>query len=119
MGIDAHIYVKVRDGVREPRLEHPLPAGFDFIPNPGWGQDGATHEVDTIVRFYGPYYARGPWPMISAVLMLLLNSPDIETVWYYGDSGGAESEDPWTAEKQAEYTAYFIAHGRREYLGPW
>lgn len=119
MGIDACIYVKMRDGVTEPRLEQPLPKGFELKPNPGWGLEGATHEVHNYARFYGPGYARGPWPDLSAALMLLLNSPDIETVWYGGDSGGEETEEPWTAEKQAEYTAYFITHGCREYRGPW
>jgi hypothetical protein len=119
MGIDACIYVKMRDGVTEPRLEQPLPDGFKLKPKPEWGMEGSTHEVDNFARFYGPGYARGPWPTLSAALMLLLNSPDIETVWYCGDSGGEETEEPWTAEKQAEYTAYFIAHGCREYHGPW
>ena len=27
--------------------------------------------------------------------------------------------EPWTLEKQSDYTAYFVAHGRREYVGPW
>jgi hypothetical protein len=119
MGIDACIYVKMRDGVTEPRLEQPLPDGFKMKPNPELGMEGATHEVDNYARFYGPGYARGPWPTLSAALMLLLNSPDIETVWYCGDSGGEKTEEPWTTEKQAEYTAYFIAHGCREYRGPW
>ena len=119
MGIDACIYVKLREGVTEPRLEQELPQGFRLKPNPEWGMKSATHEVDSCVRFYGPGYARGPWPTLSAALMLLLNSPDVETVWYCEDSGGAETAEPWTAEKQAEYTAYFVAHGRREYVGPW
>lgn len=119
MGIDACIYVKLRDGVTGPRLEQELPQGFGLKPSSEWCMEGATHEVDNSVRFYGPDYARGPWPTLSAALMLLLNSPDVETVWYCGDSGGEETEEPWTLEKLAEYTAYFVAHGRREYVGPW
>lgn len=119
MGINACIYVKLRDGVTEPRLEQDLPQGFRLEPNPECGIEGATHEVENGERFYGPGYARGPWPTLSAVLMLLLNSPDVETVWYCGDSGGEETEEAWTVGKQAEYTAYFVQHGRREYVGPW
>jgi hypothetical protein len=88
MGIDACIYVKMREGKTEPRLEQPLPDGFQLKPNPEWGMEGATHTVFNCAYFYGPYYARGPWPTLSAALMLLINSPDIETVWYCDDIGG-------------------------------
>ena len=119
MGIDACIYVKLRGGVTEPRLEQELPQGFRLKPTDEGDMECATHEVDNCARFYGPGYARGPWPTLSAVLMLLLNSQDVETVWYFGDSGGYEYEEAWTVEKQAEYTAYFLQHGRREYVGLW
>ncbi len=49
----------------------------------------ATHEINSLERFYGEGYERGHWPDIAAVITWLrLNFPNGQ-VWYGGDTGEA------------------------------
>ncbi len=64
-------------------------------------------------RYYGKNYARGPWPDIAAILMLLLSSEEIEKVFYDGDCGDTVKE--FSKENFLEYTRYFLENGNRPY----
>tara|TARA_R110002126_G_scaffold13516_4_gene58519 strand:+ start:445 stop:807 length:363 start_codon:yes stop_codon:yes gene_type:complete len=50
------------------------------------GAKDATHRINfDICRYYSVQYPRGPFPMISSVLLELVNHPDVEKLWYGGD----------------------------------
>lgn len=72
---------------------------------------GATHELDTGARYYGEGYERGPWPKIAAVLMELMQDPDIEGVWY----GGDDWPKLMTPDELIGTTRHYIANGERPY----
>ena len=114
MGIDACIYIKTTNG-ETPTLEWDLPQDFELKRARKYAPLGSTHEVITPARFYGPRYARGPWPVICGVLMTLIASNDVETVWYCGDSGDEENDEPFTKELVIAYSAFFMENGNRPY----
>lgn len=74
---------------------------------------GATHEACVPWRYYGPHYARGHWPSIAAVLMELLQHPNISKVWYGGDSTSCLPEI--AAARILELSEYYMQHGSRPY----
>ena len=119
MGIDACIYVKTSDG-QEPQLCDPLPNDCRVCPvDPryqGYECEGATHEIDQHWRYYSPGYERGPWPSIAAVLLALHASPNVETVWYFGDC--SDGDQPFTPERVQEISAHYMKEGDRPYRGP-
>ena len=113
MGINANIFIKAT--IFPPRLHHLTPTNFfEFIPREDsefselW-HDEATHEVETPWRYYGPGYERGHWPTICALLLDLLASPDIETVWYDGDHYGDDEAEECTLERITALSAHYIA----------
>ena len=114
MGVDACIYVRTRDG-NEPELCDSLPSGCAVQAARAWACEGATHEIDQCWRYYGPGYERGPWPSIAAVLMALHASPNVETVWYFGDC--SDGDGPFTPERVNEFSAHYMAEGDRPYRG--
>ena len=114
MGVDACIYFKTRNG-DEPTLCDGLPPECSIVKASEWACEGATHEVDQLWRYYGPGYERGPWPRIAAVLMALHASPDVETVWYFGDC--SDGDEPFTPQRVHEFSAHYMAEGDRPYRG--
>lgn len=112
MGIDACIYFKTHNG-EEPTLCHSLPQGCIIRPAREWAIEGATHEVDQPWRYYGPGYERGPWPLISTVLMVLHASLDVQQVWYFGDTCGGD--EPFTSSDVIEFSKHYMAEGTRPY----
>lgn len=115
MGIDTCIYFKTRDG-RNPELCDSLPSGFEVVKAGEDECEGATHEIATYCRYYGPGYERGPWPLIAATLMALHASENVETVWYFGDCH--ESDAPFTPERVLEFSAHYMREGDRPYRNP-
>lgn len=114
MGIDACIYFKTRTG-EVPKLYDELPSGTTIIEAQEWAQEGSTHEVAQPWRYYGPEYERGPWPKIAAVLLTLMASEDVETVWYYGDC--EDLDDPFTLSRLEQYNKHYVENGTRPYYG--
>ena len=112
MGIDACIYLKTTDG-KAPDLCDSLPNGANIIDAGEWAIEGATHEVDNVWRYYSPGYERGPWPVISSVLMALHACDNVETVWYFGDC--SDGDAPFTPERVHEYNAHYMRYGSRPY----
>ena len=112
MGVDACIYFKTRTG-KEPELYDSLPESAKIIDAEEWAQKGSTHEVDQVWRYYGPGYERGPWPRIAAVLLTLMASEDVETVWYYGDC--KDGDEPFTPERLEQYNKHYIENADRPY----
>jgi hypothetical protein len=112
MGIDTRIYCKTNDG-NEPALCDSLPNGAYIIAAGEWGPDGATHEINQGWRYYAPGYERGPWPLIAAALLALHAAPNVETVWYFGDT--SETGQPFTPELVHEYSTHYMANGDRPY----
>ena len=84
MGIDCHIHLKVKEGC-EPKLILPTGCEFEVCDCPSLFAP-STHEIDNPYRFYGEGYTRGPWPLISAVLIECMSCPEIEAVWYLPDN---------------------------------
>ena len=112
MGMNACIYCKTTDG-EKPALCDKLPEGADIIDVGEWYPDGATHEIDQCWRYYGPGYARGPWPIISATLMALYSCENVAEVWYFGDGSSIESK--FTKDQVHEYNTYYMENGDRPY----
>lgn len=112
MGVDAIICFK--SSKQEPELEWRLGDEFkiNYVGHSIWEPE-ATHDVDTFSRYYGPGYERGDWGEICRVLMLLLACPDIERVWYSGDTGSHSS--PCTVETVLEISRHFMKYGCRPY----
>jgi hypothetical protein len=114
MGVDACIYFKTRNG-DEPTLCDELPSECSIVKAEKRACEDATHKVDQLWRYYGPGYERGPWPRIAAVLMALHASPDVETVWYFGDC--CDGDEPFTQHRVHELSAHYMAEGDRPYRG--
>lgn len=111
MRIDAVILVKLKVDGELPNLR----CG-SFIPISDYVQEmapGATHELSNPWRLYGEHYERGPWPQIAAVLMELLADPNIETVWYGGDSYPSYSQ--FTKDDLFQTTEYYLKNTHRPY----
>lgn len=118
MGVDTCIYFRASADFSEDRLERPLPKIFSIRPLPDYltaDYPDATHELDTCARFYGEGYERGPWPDISAALMILFASDGVERVWYGGDCTDQIAETK--PEDVLRISAHFMANGHRPYGG--
>lgn len=109
MGLDVQIYFKTKTG-DDPDLPDWLPNDFNLYKADEDSPVGATHEIQTCVRFYGVGYERGPWPLISSVLMTLLACKDIEVVWYDSDSEGVEDMEVMTPKYLSELTGHYLAY---------
>ena len=113
MGLDTEILFRCKNA--EPALEDPLLNGFKIVPIGRYMAEeclGATHEIDTGSRYYGPGYERGPWPKIAAVLMELLACEDVEKVWYGSDASTPQEID---ADGVCEISRHYMANGQRPY----
>lgn len=81
MGIDACIYVKVRNEDDGPPsasdvYTYPVPE------NPGYYLYSGERNWS---RLYTEAYPKGEWPSICATLLELLGNPNTEAVYYQGD----------------------------------
>jgi hypothetical protein len=117
MGVDAIVYFKTKSG-NDPKLEWWLSDSFKITPVDNYISEsiGATHELDMgVTRYYGKDYARGPWPEICGVLMLLHACPDICKVWYGGDCDDPCDMPECTVEDVLETSRYFMERGNRPY----
>lgn len=114
MGIDAVIFFKSKK--EKPLLDWDLPEDvkIESAENSDlYKAKEATHQLDVPWRYYGPHYERGPWPYMVAALMILISSPDIEKVWYGGDSSDELKEV--TPQYLNEISLHFMTHGNRPY----
>lgn len=87
MGIDVELYF---EKIGDLTFEWGFPPGWNVVDISARKKEDfpdATHEFDTLSRYYGKRYERGCWPDICAVLMLLHACPGVGKVWYGGDSG--------------------------------
>lgn len=77
--------------------------------------DGDRHlyTVNTMMRYYGPGYERGAWPIISGICEWLLLQPRVVDVWYGGDCNGRVMV---YKEIKAELWEHFAQHGHLPYL---
>lgn len=117
MGIDVEIYCELSAGTTEP-TDLVLPEGFSLQEAGEYERRfGMTHEVWSGARYYGPYYERGPWPYICAVLMSLFASTNVKRVWCFGDSTGLPVE-PITIDDVLEISRHYMTHGERPYRDP-
>ena len=112
MGVDTRIFIKTNGKWPE---DVSLQSWVTIEPVEGYHPEGATHEVHTCERFYGPCYERGDWPIIAATLMDLMASKAVETVWYMGDHEDAEMAKPLTREKFFSICWYYLEHKNRPY----
>lgn len=115
MGVDACIYIETSDG-KEPHLEF-KPSGISIVDADDCGPDSATHEVQLkfFERFYSPHYARGNWPHLAGILLLLMQAENVSSVWYFSDCDDAPPNSPTTLEDIEEMTRFWVKHGNRPY----
>lgn len=106
MGVDVELYFEKTGDIH---FEPALPDGWDICDIRDYKQEshqGATHELDTLSRFYSVGYERGYWPTICEVLMLLFASPGVGKVWYGG--GCSESIPEVTPEDVLALSRHFM-----------
>jgi len=111
MGRDAEIYF--RSGVEEPVFDESFPLHYECELvgiHEDWEPAEATHEVVNQSRYYGYDYEVGDWPELCSVLMILLRSPDVESVWYYHDCGPIVE---CTIETVLDLSRYYMNEGKR------
>lgn len=116
MGIDVEVYVETTpEFAASGELDYSH-FGFEGVEEARFGPEGATHRLLTYMRYYGVAYERGPWINICAVLMDLMQEPNVKRVWYFGDcsDGGA----PLTIDDVLEISRHFMTHGERPYRDP-
>lgn len=75
--------------------------------------DGQLLNVHMFMRYYGPGYERGSWPIIRMTLEFL-RAKDL-TVYYFGNSGGCGERCEVTDEGIREMDAHWMASGGRPY----
>lgn len=106
MGTDAVVRVKLQD------LDGELP----YIINcQNWVKSIETPKVFEAAlgcRFWSPDYPRGSWPQILSVLVQLLATPNVETVWYGGDDKG--NFKVVSEQLLAEFTSEYIKTTKSE-----
>lgn len=117
MGVDVCLAVKTTDG-------NPPNDGWEWssgereweveAPYSDEEAAGATHRLWNGWRYYGPGYARGPWPLIAATILSLMQCENVESVWYYDDTGDCPKE-PFTLDDIAEMNRYWVENGTRPY----
>ena len=112
MGINAQIYLKTKDG-KQPALDNLPPNECEILEAPDW-VEGATHEVDQLLRYYDKGNERGPWPVLSQILHSLFDCPAVEKVWYFPDS--IDNDAPITRERVVELDEHYKKFGNRPYL---
>lgn len=114
MGVDVMMYFKTADGAEPSELW--LPEGWSLHEPPEREKEvGATHEISTGSRYYGPHYERGHWPTICGVLMSAFASPNVERVWYFGDHSWLEGMPPISVDEVLEISRHYMANGHRPY----
>ena len=111
MGVDAEIRFKLKEGRCLPNLTRSV--DDENIKEVEESEYGETHYFSNFMRYYGPDYARGPWPYLLEIILSIMESENVETVWYGGDCGAILEE--MTKEKIAEITNYWIDNGTRPY----
>lgn len=66
-------------------------------------------------RFYGEGYERGPWGKICSTLSFLLLCPNVEAVYYGGDSCVLDHSCGVTFDTLRETTAHWCSDGTNPY----
>lgn len=108
MGIDVEIVIRAKPGYTPPEPSH-----IDGRVSERSYNDGYTHEVSSMTRYYGPGYERGPWPSIAAYLLELLADPNVEAVGYGGDN--SDHMEPVTLEWLTQMNLHYIDNCERPY----
>jgi len=111
VGIDIRIACKTAAEVIPPSPNYAVKGEM----TEGSDCDGATYSLNSMTRYYGQSYERGPWPHIAAYLMELMATPGIEAVWYGGDCD--DHMDRVTIEWLTQMNQHFIDNGNRPYQG--
>ena len=117
MGRSADIYIKITKGGSPLSLKitHPFTikeadeCDIDYIPH-------ITHEIECNgLRYYNVGYERGPWLLLSEMIMELLNSEAEEKVWY----GSGDFEPPEITKQEVDVISkHFLKHGNQPYRNP-
>lgn len=111
MGIDIEIAVKCKPGYNPPSPSFAVEGEMSDTGNPY--VDASTHSLSSLTRYYGEHYERGPWPHIAAYLLELMSDPNVERVWYDGDSGDCLEE--MTFERWCKMCDHYRLNGERPY----
>lgn len=109
MGKDVELYF---EKTGELDLKRGFPPGWSIVEIRDHKKEdhpGATHEIDTMARYYSQGYERGPWPHICAVLMLLHACPGVGKVWYGSDAHDRLPE--FTPDDVCRLSQHFMANG--------
>lgn len=112
MGTDVKILFEATGDISELRM----PDGFEIRDAKDYDKEdhpGCTHEVYTLMRYYGPWYERGDWPLICWALMNLHACARVGKIWYGGDSCHQHPEA--TIDYINEISAHYMKNGTRPY----
>ncbi|MBO6550991.1 MAG: hypothetical protein JJ964_15425 [Rhizobiales bacterium] len=115
MGIDVEIYFKATEPLTEKEMRELSLEDEKCIE--GEFPNGATHNISSLHRYYGPGYQRGNWPLICGCLMRLFACEKIEAIWYFGDSYNwhDENEAPLKIDDVLEISRMYMTDGDRPY----
>jgi len=139
MGVNAYFGVKFKEPPTETRLKQlrfhlihrfgdilewgnkdNLKELFELRQSDSWLReetetDGDIYTIDTLVRYYGPGYERGPGLEIAGLLLYLCKQPDIERVYYGGDG-----LRPIDEQYAIDLLVHWLDNRRLPYLtSPW
>lgn len=135
MGIDVNIYVVGEQDILDADIEKANELFSEIFYNGGDGKfedcferayDGDRRNniimINSLDRYYGEGYERGPWPKIFAkVMFALAHFPDAR-VYYLSDSHDFTQTDDnsWceaSQENLAKLWAHYLKHGHTPYRG--
>ena len=109
MGIDVRIAVEWKGDGEPPSPDYAIEGELAE----GSSVEGATHELNSMTRYYGQHYERGPWPYIGAYLLQLVSMPGIARVWYGSDDDSPMEEV--TFEWWCQMSRHYWDNGERPY----
>lgn len=72
-------------------------------------------QVNTLWRYYGDGYERGPWMNIRYTLLWLMRRFPEGSVYYFRDSGGCDEHEPVTQDFLDQMDSHFLAMGHTPY----
>lgn len=107
MGVDACIYVKIKEGCTFDSSY--LDGTVSLIKYyPGCN----IYDVECYQRYYDENSGRGYWPIICKHLVALLGDSDVESVYYFPDSIAFDEAKVFTVEDLNKINIEYVKSSR-------
>lgn len=125
MGLDVNIYVRTHNkndfellNERVKSIHAPSDLVLHFESKKGLlhkyeretDKSGHWSEINSLARYWGPYYERGPFWRIFTTLEWLRTQPEVCEILYGGDVN-IEDAPEWTKAKADKYLSLYVMHG--------